>query len=142
MRILNKTARKSVASSVDFDSIIAALNSENFSELISIYDYFKRFDPQIASEVMKRRFKMCSFPMFITCKDETQRIFLQNYISKSDFRKFVFEMSAAVVYGFAAFLLEWKVKDLNVFPKLKYISPRFFSMDDKERLFIYSESKK
>ncbi|WP_229022148.1 hypothetical protein [Campylobacter coli] len=52
MRILNKTARKSVASSVDFDSIIAALNSENFSELISIYDYFKRFDPQIASEVM------------------------------------------------------------------------------------------
>ncbi|EGJ7363261.1 DUF935 family protein, partial [Campylobacter jejuni] len=142
MRILNKTARKSVASSVDFDSIIAALNSENFSELISIYDYFKRFDPQIASEVMKRRFKMCSFPMFITCKDETQRIFLQNYISKSDFRKFVFEMSAAVVYGFAAFLLEWKVKDLNVFPKLKYISPRFFSMDDKERLFIYNESKK
>ncbi|TQR29168.1 hypothetical protein DMB92_08505 [Campylobacter sp. MIT 99-7217] len=142
MRILNKTARKSVASSVDFDSIVSALNSENFSELISIYDYFKRFDPQIASEVMKRRFKMCSFPMFITCQNEEQRTFLQNYIAKSDFRKFVFEMSAAVVYGFAGFLLEWKVKDTSVLPNLKYISPRFFSMDDKERLFIYNEAKK
>ncbi|EPQ8291095.1 phage portal protein family protein [Campylobacter jejuni] len=142
MRILNKSSRKSVASSVDFDSIISALNSENFSELISIYDYFKRFDPQIASEVMKRRFKMCSFPMYINCKDEKQKEFLQNYLAKSDFRKFVFEMSAAVVYGFAAFLIEWKVKDVSVLPHLKYISPRFFSMDNKERLFFYSESKK
>ncbi|EAH9150335.1 DUF935 family protein [Campylobacter jejuni] len=142
MRILSKTARKSVASSVDFDSIIAALNSENFSELISIYDYFKRFDPQIASEVMKRRFKMCSYPMFIACEDKVQKTFLQNYIAQSDFRKFIFEMSAAVVYGFSVFLIEWKVKDINVLPHLKYISPRFFSMDDKERLFIHNEAKK
>ncbi|EAJ5698577.1 DUF935 domain-containing protein [Campylobacter sp. FU_497] len=142
MRVLNKSSKRNVASSVDFDSVINALNSENFSELISIYDYFKRFDPQIASEVMKRRFRMCSYPMYISCLDETQKDFLQSFIAKSDFRKFVFEMSAAVVYGFACFLCEWKVKDAKALPHLKYISPRFFSLDDKERLFIYQNSQK
>lgn len=33
MRVLNKSSKRNVASSVDFDSVINALNSENFSEL-------------------------------------------------------------------------------------------------------------
>lgn len=139
---LKKHSRKNVASNVDFDIVFSALNSENLSQLIGIYDYFKRFDPQIASEVMKRRFKMCSFPMYIKCEDETQKEFLQKLIAHSDFRRFIFEMSAAVVYGFAGFLLEWKVKDTSVFPSLKYISPRFFDIDEDERLFIKNGSDK
>ncbi|WP_370521193.1 phage terminase large subunit [Helicobacter winghamensis] len=136
MRILNKNSKAKVAPSVDFESVAGALSSENLSQLIGIYDYFKRFDPQIASEVNKRRIKMCSYPMYIECEDLTQREFLNRYVLSSDFRHFIYELSAGVVYGFSAFLIEWKVKGANVFPCLKYINPRFFNLNDKEILVI------
>ncbi|PZT47302.1 hypothetical protein B6S12_09725 [Helicobacter valdiviensis] len=136
MRILNKVYRGKVVPSVDFESVASALNSENLSQLIGIYDYFKRFDPQIASEVNKRRIKMCSYPMYIECEDLTQRDFLNRYVLSSEFRHFVYELSAGVVYGFSAFLIEWKVKGANVLPHLKYINPRFFSLNNDENLVI------
>lgn len=124
----------------DYDLVIHSLKNEDYKSVVSIYDYFKRFDAAISSEVMNRRFKMCSYPIYINSKNKEQKEFLQNYINTSEFKLLAFDMSSAVVYGFCAFAKKYKVIKDKVYPDYKFISHRYFDMDKDERLFIRADS--
>lgn len=132
---LNPRYKNSIPAVVPYERIKGALQSDNIADLLGIYAHLLRFDAQISSEFQKRRISLSRLPFMVESEDKAQQEFLERLCSQSDFRRFLFDASSAIAYGFAPFVLNWDLKENQIFPSLSYISTKFISSKE-DRLYI------
>ncbi|PAF47724.1 hypothetical protein BKH46_02490 [Helicobacter sp. 12S02634-8] len=132
---LNPRYKNAIPAVVPYERIKGALQSDNIADLLGIYAHFLRFDAQISSEFQKRRISLSRLPFMVESEDKTQQAFLEKLCAQAHFRRFLFDASSAIAYGFAPFILNWDLKDNQVFPSLSYISTKFISSKE-DRLYI------
>ena len=115
---------------ISFSQVKSALNAESLSEVIACFEHFKRFDTQIASELNKRRSNLIGKPIVVQSDDKAQDIFLQELSKSRNFRKFLYECSSAIAYGFASFIINYRQENSRIYPQFEFISPRYFESNN------------
>lgn len=137
---LNPIYQNAIPASISYKQVKQALENESLSEVIATFEFFKRFDTQISSEIGRRKMQVVRLPLIIESKDKAQDAFLKELVNKRDFRKFLFECSSSLVYGFSSFILNWESLNSKIFPKPSYISHRYFDSDMEYRAYIIQGS--
>lgn len=127
---LNPMYMNDIPSQINYKKVRQALQNESLSEVIGVFEFFKRFDTQISSELNKRKMQVTRLPLIVESKDKTQDIFLKDFVKSRDFRKLLFLCSTSISYGFSSFILQWEALDSKVYPKLDFISMRYFESDE------------
>ncbi|TLE00982.1 DUF935 family protein [Helicobacter muridarum] len=125
-----------IPASINYKQVKNALQNQSLSEVISTFEFFKRFDTQISSEINKRKTQVTRLPFIIKSSDEAQNTFLKDFITHRDFRKILFDCASSIPYGFSAFLLNWQSKEGKILPKLDYINHRYFESDEFFNTYI------
>lgn len=125
-----------IPASINYKKVRLALQNESLSEVIGVFEFFKRFDTQISSELNKRKMQVTRLPLVIESEDKAQDSFLKNFVKSRDFKKLLFMFSTAIPYGFSSFLLQWELIDSKIYPKLDFISMRHFDSDEKFMPYI------
>lgn len=138
---LSRSAKTTI-SGVSFSMIKKALKEEDLSAFISIFDYLASTDTQISSEIYKRKSALSSLPLVCSSEERSQEEYLSSLISSHSFRRFLFDCSASIAYGFCAFILEWEKKEGFIYPNLKLIPHSYIQEDHNKELFIINESKR
>lgn len=131
-----------VPNAISFSQVKSALNAESLSDVIACFEHFKRFDTQIASELNKRRSNLIGKPLLVQSDDKAQEAFLQDIAKNRNFRKFLYECSTAIAYGFASFVINFKQENGKVFPQFEFISPRYFECDEYYKPYVSQGGKK
>ena len=137
---LNPIYQNAIPASISYKQVKQALQNESLSEVIATFEFFKRFDTQISSEIGRRKMQVVRLPLIIESKDKAQDAFLKELVNKRDFRKFLFECSSSLVYGFSSFVLNWESKDSKILPKPYHISHRYFDSDMEYKPYIIQGS--
>lgn len=119
-----------IPSQINYKKVKLALQNESLSEVISVFEFFKRFDTQISSELNKRKMQVTRLPLLIESENKEQDIFLKDFIKTRDFRKLLFLFSTSIPYGFSSFILQWESFNSKIYPKLDFISMRYFESDE------------
>lgn len=119
-----------IPSQINYKKVKLALQNESLSEVISVFEFFKRFDTQISSELNKRKMQVTRLPLLIESENKEQDIFLKDFIKTRDFRKLLFLFSTSIPYGFSSFILQWESLNSKIYPKLDFISMRYFESDE------------
>lgn len=119
----------SIPNAISFSQVKAALNADSLSDVIMCFEHFKRFDTQIASELNKRRSNLIGKPIVVQSDDKAQEAFLQDIAKNRNFRKFLYECSCAIAYGFASFIINFRQEHSRIFPQFEFISHRYFESD-------------
>ena len=132
---LKDFTQKSVIGSVDYAKVKSALTNRNLGELCKIYELFIRFDSQVSAEIDIRRKQIASLPYLLTCENEIQREFLEDYLNSGDFRLFLFALTSAIPYGFSVFLKQWQNQNGRILPNYHFLEHSFFN-DEKGRLYF------
>ncbi len=125
-----------VPNAISFSQVKSALNAESLSEVIACFEHFKRFDTQIASELNKRRSNLIGKPIVVQSDDKAQDIFLQELSKSRNFRKFLYECSSAIAYGFASFIINYRQENSRIYPQFEFISPRYFECDNNYKPYV------
>lgn len=118
-----------VPNAISFSQVKSALNAESLSSVVRVFEHFKRFDTQIASELNKRRSNLIGKPIVVHCEDKAQDAFLQELCLGRNFRRFLYECSSAIAYGFASFIINYKQNNGFIYPQFEFISHRYFESD-------------
>ena len=139
---LNPIYQNAIPASISYKQVKQALQNESLSEVIATFEFFKRFDTQISSEIGKRKMQVVRLPLIVESKDKAQDVFLKELVNKRDFRKLLFECSSSLVYGFSSFVLNWESKDSKILPKPYHISHRYFDSDEEYKPYIMQGSDK
>ena len=92
---LNPIYQNAIPASISYKQVKQALENESLSEVIATFEFFKRFDTQISSEIGRRKMQVVRLPLIIESKDKAQDAFLKELVNKRDFRKFLFECSSS-----------------------------------------------
>lgn len=137
---LNPIYQNAIPTSISYKQVKQALQNESLSEVIATFEFFKRFDTQISSEIGKRKMQVVRLPLIVESKDKAQDVFLKELVNKRDFRKLLFECSSSLVYGFSSFVLNWESKDSKILPKPYHISHRYFDSDMEYKPYIIQGS--
>ena len=137
---LNPIYQNAIPASISYKQVKQALQNESLSEVIATFEFFKRFDTQISSEIGKRKMQVVRLPLIVESKDKAQDVFLKELVNKRDFRKLLFECSSSLVYGFSSFVLNWESKDSKILPKPYHISHRYFDSDMEYKPYIIQGS--
>ena len=119
-----------IPSQINYKKVKLSLQNESLSEVISVFEFFKRFDTQISSELNKRKMQVTRLPLLIESENKEQDIFLKDFIKTRDFRKLLFLFSTSIPYGFSSFILQWESLNSKIYPKLDFISMRYFESDE------------
>lgn len=138
--VLNPNA-KTTLGGINYPFVKKALKEEDLSAFISIFDYLCSTDTQVSSEIYKRKSALSSLPLVCTSEDKNQEQFLTSLIAKHSFRRFLFDCSSSIAYGFSAFILEWSKSGDFIFPCPKLI-PHSYIQEEKGELFIYNAGEK
>lgn len=133
---INPLSMNTIPNTINHANVRAALQSESLSEVIRVFEFFKRFDTQIASELNKRRMQVVRLPLVIESKEKRQDAFLKEFVKRQKFRSLLFECSSSIAYGFVSFLLEWESIQGSVYPKMSHLSPRYFNSDEYVKPYI------
>ena len=137
---LNPIYQNAIPASISYKQVKQALENESLGEVIATFEFFKRFDTQISSEIGRRKMQVVRLPLIVESKDKAQDAFLKELVNKRDFRKFLFECSSSLVYGFSSFILNWESLNSKIFPKPSYISHRYFDSDMEYKPYIIQGS--
>lgn len=137
---LNPIYQNAIPASISYKQVKQALQNESLSEVIATFEFFKRFDTQISSEIGKRKMQVVRLPLIVESKDKAQDVFLKELVNKRDFRKLLFECSSSLMYGFSSFVLNWESKDSKILPKPYHISHRYFDSDMEYKPYIIQGS--
>lgn len=138
--VLNPNA-KTTLGRMDYSLVKKALQEENLSSFISIFDYLCSTDTQISSEIYKRKSALSALPLVCTSEEEKQEQFLSTLIGSHSFRRFLFDCSSSIAYGFCAFILEWSKSGDFIYPSPKLI-PHSYIQEEKGELWIYNAGEK
>ena len=106
--IIKKNDAAGVLSSVNYDLVRAAVSGGSFESLVKVFEYFKATDTQIGSELFKRKVYVSALPIFFESEDKAQGAFIQEFLESIKFKKFLFACTAAIAYGFAPFIKQWR----------------------------------
>ena len=131
-----------IPSQINYKKVKLALQNESLSEVISVFEFFKRFDTQISSELNKRKMQVTRLPLLIESENKEQDIFLKDFIKTRDFRKLLFLFSTSIPYGFSSFILQWESLNSKIYPKLDFISMRYFESDEAFMPYIEQGSNR
>ena len=121
---------------VDYSDIKTAIDSQNLEALVRVFEYFRAADSQIGSELFKRRVYVSSLPLFFESEDKKQNEFVSSLIENIWFKRFLFDCTAGIAYGFAPFIKEWQSVDGKILPKFRFVSHAFFNTDREDRLYL------
>lgn len=132
---------KTTLGSINYPLVKRALKEEDLGAFISIFDYLSSTDTQVSSEIYKRKSALSALPLVCTSEDKKQEQFLVSLTSKHSFRRFLFDCSSSIAYGFSAFILEWEDNGEFIFPLPKLI-PHSYIEEEKGELFITNSGEK
>lgn len=138
--ILNPNS-KTTLGRIDYPLVKKALQEENLSSFISIFDYLCSTDTQVSSEIYKRKSALSALPLVCASEDKKQDQFLSSLVARHSFRRFLFDCSSSIAYGFSAFILEWSKSGEFIYPSPKLI-PHSYIQEEKRELFIYNAGEK
>lgn len=139
--ILNPNSKANPIGGVSYSQTKRALKEENLSLFISIYDYLSSTDTQISSEIFKRKSAPSSLPIITASEDKLQDQYLQSLVKSHSFRRFIFDCSSSIAYGFSAFTLEWEKRGELFYPAPKLI-PHSYIQEENNELFITNSGEK
>lgn len=134
--IIKKNDAAGVLSSVNYDLVRAAVSGGSFESLVKVFEYFKATDTQIGSELFKRKVYVSALPIFFESEDKAQGAFIQEFLESIKFKKFLFACTAAIAYGFAPFIKQWRNDEGKILPDFEYIPPTYFNTDNEDKLYL------
>ena len=138
--ILNPNS-KTTLGGINYPLVKRALKDEDLSAFISIFDYLCSTDTQVSSEIYKRKSALSALPLVCTSEDKNQEQFLASLMGKHSFRRFLFDCSSSIAYGFSAFILGWNKDGDFVYPRPLLI-PHSYIQEEKGDLFILNSGEK
>nr|DAJ34729.1 MAG TPA: portal [Caudoviricetes sp.] len=134
--IIKKTDAAGVLSGVNYDLVRAAVSGGSFESLVKVFEYFKATDTQIGSELFRRKVYVSALPIFFESEDKAQGAFIQEFLESIKFKKFLFACTAAIAYGFAPFIKQWRNDEGKILPDFEYIPPTYFNTDNEDKLYL------
>lgn len=139
---LNTIYQNDIPVSISYTQVKNALKGESLSEIIGVFEFFKRFDTQISSEIIKRKMQVARLPFVIESQDNAQDEFLKALVNTRAFRRLLFDFSSSISYGFSSFLVNWENIDSKIMPKLTYISHRYFDSDERGNPYLVCKGER
>jgi phage gp29-like protein len=132
------TAGKNEAvTGVTIKQVKEMLHSEDLTQVVKLFTLMTQRDLQLAGALQTRRDQLQSLSYKIEGNKEAVK-FATSYLESIKFNLLLQDLSSALEYGFSVLDLQWSVKELDsksyfVPTRLKLLSARYFSFDDKKQ---------